>query len=241
MHSSSKPSTWTLIPWWLKSSIACSCSSDRYVLLRLLCLINSRMQLYIATWCVVSCALPCNALKSLILASGCLPTSQLWGPMNSGIAYDYKLRGQPDQHRKGGLCRQQRCFPDAEWGLGDWALWFRSREYDAPRWLLVAGSCECDSRRSNRPWGWFYMLVHVSQQNTVARLRSDECVRPNQTSTASSDSWRQHLPPSQHLSCGWYQPASNSFRSASCTATKFKHLIPRLSFASSQVHQQNAF
>ena len=42
MRSPSIPSTWTLIPWWIQSSIACSYSTDIYTLLQLLCLINSR-------------------------------------------------------------------------------------------------------------------------------------------------------------------------------------------------------
>jgi len=60
MGSPSKPSSWTLIPWWIQSSIACSCSSDIYVLLRLLCFINSRVAHYIAAWCVASCLLSRN-------------------------------------------------------------------------------------------------------------------------------------------------------------------------------------
>jgi len=93
MHSPSKPSTWTLIPWWIQSSIACSCSSDIYVLLRLLCLGNSRAPLYIVTLCVASCLKSSNPLKSLIIASGCFPSRRFWGPMNSGSAYDRELRG----------------------------------------------------------------------------------------------------------------------------------------------------
>ena len=68
MHSPSKPSTSTLITWQIQSSMACSCSSDIYVLLWLLCLIHSHMPLYIATQCVASCVLSSNALKSLIMA-----------------------------------------------------------------------------------------------------------------------------------------------------------------------------
>jgi len=29
------------------------------------------------------------------------------------------LKGQPDQHHKGGVCRQRRGSPNAERGLGD--------------------------------------------------------------------------------------------------------------------------
>jgi len=141
----------------------------------------------------------------------------------------------PDQHRKVGHCRWQGCSPDAERRLGDWALWFRSRESDAERWLLVAGSWDFDFRRSNRPWGLFYVLVHVPRQNTVARLHIDEFVRPNESSSGSSESWRRDLTPWKHPSCGWYNPARRSFCAASWMASKFQHLFPCLPFASSRV------
>ena len=70
----------------------CSWSSNIYVLLRLLCLINFRVPLYIVTPCVASCVLWSNALKSFIIASGCFSSWQLWGPMNSGFAYDWELK-----------------------------------------------------------------------------------------------------------------------------------------------------
>ena len=143
--------------------------------------------------------------------------------------------GLPDQHRKGRHCRRQRCSPNAERGLRDWALWYRSRVCDAERWLLVAGSWDCEWRRSSRPWGSFYVLVHISRQNTVARLRINESVQPNETSSGSSESWSQHLTPWKYLSHGWYQPARHSFHAASWTAFKNRHLFPRLHFASSQV------
>ena len=44
----SKPSTSTIIPWLIESSIACSGSSDIYIMLRRLCLIHSQVLLYIA-------------------------------------------------------------------------------------------------------------------------------------------------------------------------------------------------
>jgi len=143
--------------------------------------------------------------------------------------------GQPDQHWEGGHCRLQRCAPDAEQGLGNWALSFRSRECDAERWLLVAGSWDCDWRRSNRPWGWFSVLVNVARQDTVARLRIDKAVRPNGTSSGSSDSWGRHLTPWKYVSRGWYNPARHSFRAASWTASKIQHVFPHLPFASSRV------
>jgi len=43
MRSASKPSTWTIIPCWIQSSIACRCSSDIDVLLWLISLMNSRV------------------------------------------------------------------------------------------------------------------------------------------------------------------------------------------------------
>ena len=55
--------------------------------------INSRIPLYIAGRCVASCVLSSNALKSLIIASGCFPSRRCWGPLNSGFAGDWELRG----------------------------------------------------------------------------------------------------------------------------------------------------
>jgi len=49
--------------------------------------------LYIVTCCVASCVLSSNALKSLIIASGCFPSRLFWGPMNLGFACDWELRG----------------------------------------------------------------------------------------------------------------------------------------------------
>jgi len=143
--------------------------------------------------------------------------------------------GQPDQHRRGWLRRRQRCSPDTERGLGDWALWFWSRECDAERWLLVADSWDCDWRRSNHPWGSFYVLVPVSRQNSIARLRIDQSIQPKETSSGSSESCSRHPTPWKHLSHGWYYPARHSFRAASWVASKFQHLFPHLPFGSSQV------
>jgi len=131
------------------------------------------------------------------------------------------LWGQTDQHRKGGLCRWHRCSPDSGWRLGDWALWFRSRECDAERWLLAACSWDCDWRRSNCPWGLFYVLVHVSWENTVARLHIDESVRPNETSSGSSECRSQHPTLWKYLSHGRYNPSMSLFRAASCTVPSF--------------------
>jgi len=93
MCSPSKPKSWTWIPWWKQSSIACSCSSDIYLLLRLLCIINSHVPLYIAMRCIASCLFSSNALKSLIIASGCVPSWRFWGPINSVVVYDGELKG----------------------------------------------------------------------------------------------------------------------------------------------------
>jgi len=51
------------------------------------------MQLYIFTRCVAACVLSSNALKFLTIESGCFPSQRFWGPMNSGFAYDWELRG----------------------------------------------------------------------------------------------------------------------------------------------------
>jgi len=143
--------------------------------------------------------------------------------------------GQPDQHRKGGRCRWKRCSLDAERRLGDWALWFWSRECDADRWSLAAGSWDCDCRRSNHPWGLLYVHVHASRQNTVARLHINESVRPSETSSGSSENWGWHLTLSKDLSRGWFNAASHSFRAAASMASRFHHLYPLLPFASSRV------
>ena len=142
--------------------------------------------------------------------------------------------GQPDQGRKGGLCWWQRSSLDTEQGLGDWTLWFGGTECDTERWLLAAGSWDCDWRHSNRPWDWYYVLGHVSRQNTVAKFPIDESVRPSETSSGSSASWSRHLTTSKHLLRGWYNPARHSFRAASWTASKCQHLFPHLPFASLQ-------
>jgi len=46
-----------------------------------------------ARQCFASCVLSSNALKSLIIASGCFPSWRFWGPMNSCFTYDWGLRG----------------------------------------------------------------------------------------------------------------------------------------------------
>ena len=119
MRSPGKPSTWTLMPWWIQRSIACSCSSDIYVLLRLLCLIHSRMPQCVATRCVAFCVMSSNALKSLIIASGCFPSRRFWGPMNSGYACDWELRGaarsEPERDDNAGC---STVLPTLSAGLG---------------------------------------------------------------------------------------------------------------------------
>ena len=143
--------------------------------------------------------------------------------------------GRPNQHRKGALCMRQCCSSNAVRGLGDWALWIPRRGYNANRWLLVASSWDCNWRGSNCPWGSFEVLLHVSRQNTVARIRINESVRPNQTSSWSSERSTWHLTHWIHRSCGWYIPASHSFCTAAWKVSKFQHLFRRLPFASSQV------
>jgi len=145
------------------------------------------------------------------------------------------LGGQPDQHQKGGRCRWRRCSPDAERGLRDWALWFRSGQCDAEWWLPAAGCSDCDGTLSNRPWGLFYVRVHVSRKNTVTRLHPDESVRPNETASGSPESSSGHPTPWKHQSRGWYNTARRLFRAASETASKFQHLFPCLPFASLRV------
>jgi len=143
--------------------------------------------------------------------------------------------GRPDQHRKRGLWTRQSSALDAERGLGEWTLGFWSRECDAARWFLVAGSWDCNWKRSNSPWGSVYELVHVSRQNTVARLHVGKYIWPNETSRGSSESWSQHLTPCKQISCGWYDPARHSFYASFWIVSNVQHLFPRLPFASSQV------
>jgi len=142
--------------------------------------------------------------------------------------------GQPDQRQKWQHCRWQRCALDAERGLRERALWYRSRECDAERWLLAAGSWDCDWRRSNHPWDSFYELVHVSRQYTVARLRIDESVRPSKTSSWSSECWSPHPTPWNNLSHGWYNPARHSPLAASWMVSKSQHVSLCLPFTSSR-------
>jgi len=76
MGSRSKPLTWTVIPWSILSFDGCSRSSNIYVLLELLGLINSLVPFNIATRCNVCCKLWSNALECLIIASACSPSQQ---------------------------------------------------------------------------------------------------------------------------------------------------------------------
>jgi len=100
--------------------------------------------------------------------------------------------GPPHQHTKGQLCRRQHCPLDIEQVLWDWTISFWSRECDNDRRLLVAGYWDCDWKWSNHPWGLVYVLDHVSQQNTVARLSMDDSVQPNDTSSGSWECWSWH-------------------------------------------------
>jgi len=133
--SPSKLSTWTLIPWEIQSSIACSCSSDIYVLLRLLCLINSLVPLYIATRCVASCVLSSNALNSLIIASGCFPSWRFWGPMNSGFAYDWGLRGAARSALEGRTLHAAALFSQ-RWARA-WRLSSLTSKQRMRRWKVI--------------------------------------------------------------------------------------------------------
>jgi len=128
--------------------------------------------------------------------------------------------GQPDQYQKDELSRWQCCSPYSEWGLGDWAFWFRSTEYNAEQRFLAACSGDCDWRCSNCPWSLFYVHVNLSQQNTVARLSIGESVWPNAISSGSLQRWSWQLTPQKHLSHGWYNPARCSFRASPQTISK---------------------
>ena len=143
--------------------------------------------------------------------------------------------GQQHDRRTGGLYRQQCCSPDAVQGLWDCALWFGCWRWDVERWLLVARSWGCDWSCSNCPWGLFYVLVHVSGQYTVARLRINEPVQLNTTSSGSSESWSRQLTPCKIFSHGKYNPIRRSIRPTSWTASSFQYLFPCLPFASSWV------
>jgi len=143
--------------------------------------------------------------------------------------------GQLDQHRKGGLCRGQCYALDAEQGFGDWALWLWSWEWEAEWWLLGAGSWHCDWRQPNRPWGLFYVLCHVLQENTVASLCINKPCQPSETPSGSSESWSWYRTPWKHLSGGWYHAAKLSLGAAAWTASRFKHLFSRLPFTSLNV------
>ena len=63
----------------------------------------------------------------------------------------------------------------------------------------------------------------------------DQSVRPNETSSGSSESWHWHLPSWKDLSPVWYTPARHSFRTASWTVFPFQHLFSCLPIASSWV------
>jgi len=95
--------------------------------------------------------------------------------------------------------RGQKSSPDAERGLEDWADWFRHRECNAGRWLIVASSWYCDWRCSYCHWGSRCMLVHVIWPNTFAQLCIDESIRNHVTSCGSLDSPMQLVTRWKHL------------------------------------------
>jgi len=155
--------------------------------------------------------------------------------MNSGFAYDWEPGGAARSAAEGRTLQVAALFSWSWARAQRLALRFRSRECDAARWLLAAHSWDFDLRRSNCRWSSFYVLGHVSWQNTIARLHINESVQLYETSSGSSKSWSRHPTPWKHLSRGWYHPAWRSFRSTPWTASKFQHLFPCLPFASSRV------
>jgi len=64
-------------------------------------LIQSCVLLYVAMQCVESSILWCNVLKTLIIASHCFLSRQLWGPINLCFGYDYGLRREARSGREG--------------------------------------------------------------------------------------------------------------------------------------------
>jgi hypothetical protein len=64
LRAPSEHSTWTWIQWFIQCSSTCCCSSDKYILGQLLCLINSCISLNIVMRCIESLVLLRNALKS---------------------------------------------------------------------------------------------------------------------------------------------------------------------------------
>jgi len=110
------------------------------------------------------------------------------------------------------------------WARAWRAVRFQSSECDTERWVLAARSWDCDWRRSNCSWGSFYVLLHVAQQNIVARLPIDESVWPNETSSGSAEHWSRHPIPWEHPSFGWYDPARNSYRPDARMWSKVQYL-----------------
>jgi len=135
MGSPCKPTTWPVIPLEIGSSIACCCSSNIHVLLRLLCLIKLCIPWYIATQCIASCILSRNALKSLIIASEHFPSRQFWGPMNLRFAYDCVLRGV------GGSALERRTVQAAglltRWLVRIWSLDSLISNQKTRRWKVI--------------------------------------------------------------------------------------------------------
>jgi len=101
MRLPSEHSTWTLITQAIQNSIVCSCSFDIYVMLPHLCFKHSHVPLYIAAWCVASCVSSSNALKSVIIKSGCCSSRRIEGPMKLGFADGGELRGAARSAREG--------------------------------------------------------------------------------------------------------------------------------------------
>jgi len=134
-------------------------------MLPLLCLKNSQVPLYIATWCIASCVLSSNALKSLIIASGCFPSRQFWGPMNAGFAYDWEntgaARSTPEARTLHAAALFSQCWARA-WRLSSLILKQRMRRWKVntcgrylrlcleafqPTWGFVVCACSCLSAR----------------------------------------------------------------------------------------------
>jgi hypothetical protein len=179
MRSSSKHSTWTLIPWYLPTAIVCSCSSHISVVFWHLRIMNCRVQWYIVIRCVESHILSSTALMSLIIAWGCFLWWRVWGPMNSGLAYDWELsraaRLAPEERtlqgaalislrwawdgRLSSLIWYQRMRQWKELTCGrQWRLWLQWLKLS---WRFVL--CACSSLSEDNCWKARYRRIVVTQ------------------------------------------------------------------------------
>jgi len=72
--------------------------------------INCGMLQDIGTRCIASWVLSLNPLKSVIVALGYFPSWRFWGPINSGFAYAWEVRGAARSAAEGWIVQVAALF-----------------------------------------------------------------------------------------------------------------------------------